>query len=53
MDKWRKSSHSGAQLSCVEVAPTWAVRDSKAPANGQLNFAKRHWSMFVNSIKQA
>lgn len=30
---WRKSSHSGQDTDCVEVAPTLgAVRDSKNPA---------------------
>lgn len=38
---WRKSSYSGTETNCVEVAhaagePIAAIRDSKKPAAGQL-----------------
>jgi hypothetical protein len=36
---WRKSSYSGAENNCVEVAPTvarWKIRDSKNPLGGTL-----------------
>ena len=32
--RWRKSSYSAPEANCVELAPTGAVRDSKAPDAG-------------------
>jgi Domain of unknown function (DUF397) len=34
--RWRKSSRSGSQTNCVELANTGAVRDSKNPAGPTL-----------------
>lgn len=34
---WRKSSRSGAETNCVELASTGAVRDSKNPAGPLLS----------------
>ena len=34
---WRKSSHSGSDTNCVEVAAEGAVRDSKNPGGPVLN----------------
>lgn len=34
--RWRKSSHSGANGQCVELANTGLVRDSKNPAGPAL-----------------
>ncbi|WP_158886970.1 DUF397 domain-containing protein [Amycolatopsis anabasis] len=52
--EWRKSSYStgdGHNGACVEVAfvadATVAVRDSKAPAAGQLSFPDSAWQAFL------
>lgn len=48
---WRKSSYSGGNNHCVEVALRWgpdvAVRDSKAVAEGRLVFGVVAWREFV------
>ncbi|QIZ34173.1 DUF397 domain-containing protein [Saccharopolyspora sp. ASAGF58] len=47
---WRKSTYSGDQGTCVEVAfPGGAVaaRDSKDPGGGALVFGHRSWSAFL------
>lgn len=49
---WYKSSRSGA-TGCVEVLVTEdaiAVRDSKAPAEGQLRFTQAEWRAFVEGV---
>lgn len=51
---WFKSSHSGSQGDCVEVA--WlaegavVVRDSKNPSGPALIFGPAHWDLFVRGI---
>ncbi|MEH1013073.1 DUF397 domain-containing protein [Micromonospora sp. CPCC 206060] len=54
---WHKSSHSGADGSCVEVAGNLpglvAVRDSKDPAGPALVFDRPHWAVFVTALRQA
>ncbi len=54
--QWRKSSYSGYNGNCVEVADLAAgrigVRDSKAGAGGPvLQFSQAHWADFLASLK--
>jgi hypothetical protein len=62
--EWRTSSHSGANGSCVEVAPVpgagsaavesagaIAVRDSKDRRGPALTFTSRQWRSFAAGIK--
>jgi len=53
---WRKSSLSGAEHNCVEVAfldaNTVAVRDSKNPAAGITQFTATEWQSFIAAVKQ-
>lgn len=50
---FHKSSYSGANTSCVEVA-TWtegaAVRDSKDRHGGYLAFSSQAWSEFTEAV---
>ncbi|MFF2354054.1 DUF397 domain-containing protein [Kitasatospora sp. NPDC058115] len=54
-DEWRKSSCSGAQSECVEVAGgvtgVVPVRDSKDPSGPVLLFAADAWASFVAGVK--
>lgn len=51
---WFKSSHSGGQTDCVEVA--WlaegavGVRDSRDPAGPALIFAPGEWDSFASGL---
>ncbi len=53
---WRKSSYSGGNGDCVEVARTTrahiAVRDSKDPGGPRLAFTAGQWQVFTGAVKQ-
>ncbi|OPC81964.1 hypothetical protein B4N89_14375 [Embleya scabrispora] len=49
---WRKSSYSGAQSECVEVAAfehTTAIRDSKDRGRGHLAVSNGSWQALVDA----
>ena len=52
---WRKSSYTGGQGNCVEVADLddggHAVRDSKDPTGPILRFSGDAWTAFVSRVK--
>ena len=50
---WRKSSYSGGDNNCVEIAATGAnvaVRDSKNPCGGTLSFSPGAWQAFTAGV---
>jgi uncharacterized protein DUF397 len=50
---WRKSSYSGGDNNCVEVGTAGAgiaVRDTKNPRSGTLEFSANAWHAFTESI---
>jgi hypothetical protein len=53
---WRKSSFSGHQGNCVEVATLAAgeiaVRNSRFPTGPALVFTPAEWAMFVAGVEQ-
>jgi hypothetical protein len=51
---WRKSSYSGGEENCVEVAGrpgAVAVRDSKDASGPALKFGRGPWHAFTDKIK--
>ena len=55
--RWRKSSYSGNEGACVEVADNLpgavGVRDSKHVAGPLLTFSVAHWNSFVEFVKDS
>ncbi|MER7754790.1 DUF397 domain-containing protein [Kitasatospora sp. NPDC097643] len=51
--RWRKSSHSGGNGACVEIATpvagAVAVRDSKDPEGPRLHFSAEAWNAFASA----
>ncbi|MET9290766.1 DUF397 domain-containing protein [Streptomyces sp. NPDC003077] len=51
---WRRSSYSGAQGDCVEIAELagahYAVRDSKNPRRARLVFPAEEWAGFIGVL---
>ncbi|MEV5379454.1 DUF397 domain-containing protein [Streptomyces nondiastaticus] len=52
---WRKSSYSGHQTDCVQIADGIAgavpVRDSKAPDGPALALRPAAWAAFISGLK--
>ncbi|MFD8756691.1 DUF397 domain-containing protein [Kitasatospora sp. NPDC059577] len=52
---WRKSTYSGGQNGCVEVADGFTgvmpVRDSKDPNGPALIFPSHAWQSFVTAVR--
>lgn len=52
---WRKSTYSGGQNGCVEVADGFSgvmpVRDSKDPNGPALLFPAPAWQAFVSAVR--
>jgi len=51
---WRKSTRSGGQGNCVEVADTpdaVGVRDSKDQSGPHLVFTRSEWQAFIDGVK--
>lgn len=53
---WRKSTKSGTEGNCVEVAKNLpdiiAVRDSKNPDGPALIFTPSEWEAFIGGVKE-
>ena len=52
--RWRKSSYSGSESDCVEVAfvgDEVATRDSKNPDGPALVFTRAEWATFLNALR--
>lgn len=51
---WRKSSRSGSDTNCLEVAvlsTVVAVRDSKDQDGPRLSFGRSAWSDFLGAVR--
>jgi hypothetical protein len=54
MGVWRKSSYSGDQTNCVEIAlgSVVGVRDTKDRAGGVLTVPAGSWSVFLRQVQK-
>ena len=52
---WRKSSFSGSQANCVEVAAAdrVLVRDTKNKSGAVLRFSPDTWRMFAERVRRS
>lgn len=53
--QWQKASASFDKGACVEVARLGdgiAVRDSKRPEDGWLNYTTAEWAAFLDGVKK-
>jgi hypothetical protein len=52
---WRKSSFSGSQADCVEVAASdrVLVRDTKNNSGAMLRFTPASWRKFADEVKRS
>ena len=52
---WRKSSFSGSQANCVEVAASdrVLVRDTKNKTSAVLRFTPATWHKFADQVKRS
>jgi hypothetical protein len=53
--RWRKSSYSGNQTDCIEVASAASrtqVRDTKDRSGGHLAVASTAWRSFTENVKR-
>nr|WP_308291005.1 DUF397 domain-containing protein [Micromonospora sp. RL09-050-HVF-A] len=57
--RWHKSTRSGNQGNCVEVATNLLsrqgavfVRDSKDPQGGQIAVTARSWTAFTDALRE-
>lgn len=48
---WRKSSYSGTNNDCVELAYEGQVRDSKNPQGPRLGFNRARLTSFLAAVK--
>jgi len=55
LEQWQKSSYSGAENACVEVADLpaggHAMRDSKDPTGPALMFTAAEWVAFTAGVR--
>lgn len=54
--QWRKSTYSGEEAACVEVALTTElalVRDSKDRDGGTIRLARNTWAALIAGVKQS
>lgn len=52
--QWRKSTYSGSESACVEVAfvpGTVAIRDTKSRGSGILTVAESSWHALTRAMK--
>jgi hypothetical protein len=52
---WRKSSFSGSQANCVEIAASdrVLVRDTKNNSGAMLRFTPASWRKFADEVKRS